>query len=374
MQARFVNFCGRFLFGENAVEKAADFCKQLGIKERKAVMINDTNTWRIAGEKLSQCLKKSGFKQVETTIVEKGPVRAEVEKAREKIRLLKPCIVFGIGGGVNIDIGKASAFLESCRWITVPTIFSTEGMTGVNAIFRGEKIGVDGKSHEGDYDITVGPPFACIVDTNIVREAPWRYQAAGFADYIAKITAIEDRKLAYSRGKTEAPSEYAITLATTQTRYLLENASRIRRRDNEAFNAFLQAMMNDGFLRQMGGDSRILAGSEHFVAQGLMEEQIQAGVEGLHGEQVAIGTILIAYLQGLEWRTVKRGLEEIGAPVTAAEIGLTDQAVIRTLTKSRKINEFRLLERPDFYTILMERSISSDTAKEIATRTGVIKP
>jgi len=373
LDARSIAFCGRFFFGENALNRAVDFCREIQVKERNAVLINDENTWRIAGERFSQSLSKSGFERIETTIVGKGAVRSEVEKAREKIRSLRPCVVFGIGGGVNIDIAKASAFLEKTPWITVPTIFAADAMAGIKATFRAERIGVDGKPHEGDYDLTVGPPLACIVDTNIIKQAPWRFQAAGFADYISKICAVEDWTLAYSRQKTAVFSEYAIMLAKAQTQYLMENAARIKRKEESAFAAFLQAMINDGFLTQMGGDSRILFGSEHIVAQGLMEEQIQAGVNGLHGEQVAIGTILMAYLQGQDWRSVKNALQEVGAPVTAEQIGLADQAVVRVLTRAREINEAWLRDRPDFYTILMEKPMTRETAKEIALETGVTR-
>jgi glycerol-1-phosphate dehydrogenase [NAD(P)+] len=373
LDARSIAFCGRFLFGSNVLARVGDFCREIGVDERNAVLVNDLNTWKIAGERFSKSLREAGFERVGTTTVEEGAMRKEVDRTREKIRSLKPCIVFGIGGGVNMDIAKASAFLERSRWITVPTIFSTDAMTGINATFRGEGIGVDGKAHEGDYDFTVGPPFACIVDTDIVSEAPWRFQAAGFADYIAKLCAIEDWKLAYSRSKDEDYSEYSILLAKAQAEYLIENAGRIRRMEEPAFSAFLQAMMNDGFLTQMGGSSRILFGSEHVVAQGLMNEQLRAGVKGLHGEQVALGTILMAYLQGLDWIRVRKALEEVDAPVTAEQIGLGDEAVIRALTRARAINEAWLRDRPDFYTILIEKTLTEESAREVALNAEVIK-
>jgi len=373
LDARSIAFCGRFLFGENALKDVVHLCREIQVRERNAVLINDENTWRIAGERFSESLSKSGFERVETSTVEKGAVRSEVDRAREKIRSLKPCVVFGIGGGVNIDIAKASAFLENAPWITFPTIFATDAMAGIKATFRPERLGVDGKAHEGDYDLTVGPPLACIVDTTIIKEAPWRSQAAGFADYISKISAVEDWKLAYSREKTKVFSEYAIMLAMAQTRYLMENAARIKRKEEQAFTAFLQAMINDGFLSQIGGDSRILFGSEHIVAQGLMEEQLQAGVKGLHGEQVAIGTILMTYLQGQNWASVRKALQEVGAPVTVEQIGLADQAAIRALTRARKINETWLRDRPDLYTILMEKTLTEANAKEIAVETGIIQ-
>lgn len=374
MESRFIAFCGRLLFGQEVLNKLADFLAQMGVEETNAVLVNDENTWKVAGERLSKCLLGLGFERVETTFVEKGAVRSEVDKARQKIQSLKPCTVFGIGGGVNMDIAKASAFLEKSGWITVPTVFSTDVMTGVNATFRAEPIGVDGKAHEGDYDLIVGPPLACIVDTDVVRNAPWRYQAAGFADYVAKLCAIEDWNLAHSRGKDEDYSEYAITLASAQVEYLIENAPRIRKMEEPAFNAFLVAMMNDGFLTQIGGSSRILFGSEHMVAQGLMDEQLLADVKGLHGEQVAIGTILMAYLQGLDWLMVKKALEEVGAPTRAEQIGLSNQSIIRTLVRARTINEAWIRDRPDIYTILMEKSLNQESAKEIALKTGVVQP
>ena len=348
------------------------FCREIGLQEKNAVLVADATTWKVAGERISESLTGSGFR-VDATIVEKGAVRSEVDRARQKIRLLRPCVVFGIGGGVNMDIAKASAFLEKVRWITVPTSFSTDAMTGINATFREEKRGVDDKAHAGDYDIRVGPPLACIVDTDIIRDAPWRFQAAGFADYMAKVCATDDWNLAYTQGKDQVYNEYAIMLARAQVEYLMKNAVRIRKKDERAFDAFLQAVMNDGFLTEMAGSSRILFGSEHVVAQGLMEEQVRVNIRGLHGEQVGLGTILMAYLQGQDWVAVKKTLEEIGAPLTAEQIGLDDEAVIRALTRARAINESWLRDRPDIHTILMEKPLTREFAKQILKETGVIK-
>jgi len=371
LKARFINFCGRFLFGSGALEKVGDICEEMGLKGN-VVLINDEVTWRIAGEKISELLKNHGFKRVETTMVEKGAVRSEIDKAREKIRSLKPSVVFGIGGGVNMDIAKASAFLEKTSSITVPTIFSTDAMTSLEATFRGEKRGVDDKPHEGDYDISVPPVLACIVDTGIIKKAPWKFQAAGFADYIAKICAIHDWNLAYSRGKDPVYNEYAIMLAKAQVEYLIKNATRIRKMEEEPFNAFLQTLMNDGFLMEMAGNSRILFGSEHIVAQGLMEEHVPGTPESLHGQQVSLGNILMAYLQGEDWMAIKKALEEIGAPVTAEQIGLSDEAVIRCLTRAKAINESWFSDFPHFYTILMEKPLTKKIAEEIARETEVI--
>jgi len=96
-------------------------------------------------------------------------------------------------------------------------------------------------------------------------------------------------------------------------------------------------------------------------------------IGGLHGEQVGLGTILMAYLQGQDWRAVKKALDEVGAPTTAEQIGLDDEAVIRALTRARAINESWLRDRPDIYTIVMEKPLTRESAKEIAGETGVIR-
>jgi len=371
MQTRSLDFCGRFLFGDNVVDQVGDMCQKLGIAKGSAVIVCDSVTWEIAGKRISESLSANGFATIEKSMVEKGAIREEVDKARDVIKSSKSAVVFGVGGGVNIDVAKASAFLEGARWITVPTIFAADAMTGINATFRGEEKGVDGRSHQGDYDFHVGPPLACVVDTEIIRSAPWRFQAAGFADYIAKACAIEDWKLAYSQKMTDRYSEYGVALAKAQVDYLIQNASRIRKMERSPFEAFLKALMNDGFLTQMSGDSRILFGSEHVVGQALMEEP--SGTKSLHGEQVAIGTIIMSRLQGIDWKTLKKSLEEIGAPTTSLAIGLDPDAVVRAVMRSPVINKSWMHDRPDFYTILMHNELSEQGVRRIAKETGVIE-
>ncbi len=366
------SFCGRLLFGSGVLDKTGELCEELGLKGN-AVLVNDEITWKLAGEKISEALRKHGFRQTRTVNVKRGAVRSEVDKVRTAIRQLNASVVFGIGGGVNIDIAKASSFKENAKCITVPTIFATDAMTTNIATFRPEERGVDEQRHEGDYHIRVLPVLACVVDVDIIRDAPWRYQAAGFADYVSKISAISDWRLAFSRGKDPVYSEYAITLAMSQVEYLVENAARVRRKEDQAFGAFLQMLVNDGFLMEVAGNRRIVAGSEHLIAQGLAEEYPTGTSGALHGEEVGLGTILMTYLQGGDWRAVKKALEEVGAPTTGAQLGLNNEGVIRALVKGRKLNETRMQWFPQFYTILMEKDLSREVAGEIAKETGVIK-
>jgi glycerol-1-phosphate dehydrogenase [NAD(P)+] len=86
----------------------------------------------------------------------------------------------------------------------------------------------------------------------------------------------------------------------------------------------------------------------------------------LHGHQVGIGSVITAYLQGGdrgEWHDVREALESIGAPTTAAEIGIDDETIIEALTTAHQIR--------DRYTILGD-GISEAAAREATQVTGVI--
>jgi hypothetical protein len=54
-------------------------------------------------------------------------------------------------------------------------------------------------------------------------------------------------------------------------------------------------------------------------------------------------------------------------------MGLDDEAVIRALTRARAINESWMRDRPDMYTIVMEKPLTRELAKMIARGTGVIE-
>lgn len=87
--------------------------------------------------------------------------------------------------------------------------------------------------------------------------------------------------------------------------------------------------------------------------------------KGLHGEKCGIGTILVAKLQGLDWRAIRSALKDVKAPTTAEEIAVSDDQVVEALVRASEI-------RPDRYTILSRVGLTSRTARALAEDTGVI--
>ena len=84
----------------------------------------------------------------------------------------------------------------------------------------------------------------------------------------------------------------------------------------------------------------------------------------MHGEQVGIGTIITMNLHGGDWKRVRAGLQAIGAPTTAKELGIPKGKIIEALTTCHDL-------RPDRYTILGESGLTKNAAQKVCKEPGV---
>ena len=85
----------------------------------------------------------------------------------------------------------------------------------------------------------------------------------------------------------------------------------------------------------------------------------------LHGEQCALGTIMMAYLHDLDWEAIRSIMAKLGLPVKAKDLGIKDEDVIEALQMANTI-------RPQRFTILGKDGLTSEAAVKVAERTGVI--
>jgi glycerol-1-phosphate dehydrogenase [NAD(P)+] len=141
-----------------------------------------------------------------------------------------------------------------------------------------------------------------------------------------------------------------------------ENADLIVYRQEEGLRVLLEALISCGVAMSIAGSSRPCSGSEHLFSHAL---DVINHNHAMHGEQCGVGTILCAYLYRSNWRRIKNTLRQLGAPTTAAELGVEDQDVVKALETAAKI-------RPDRYTILQKLNLSKEACEKTAKATGVI--
>ncbi|ABP51378.1 MULTISPECIES: sn-glycerol-1-phosphate dehydrogenase [Pyrobaculum] len=258
-------------------------------------------------------------------------------------------LVLGVGGGRPIDVAKVYSYLHRAPLIVIPTSASHDGIASPYVSYAlSQKMASHGK--------IVASPIAIIADTTVILNAPSRLLKAGIGDLLGKIVAVRDWQLAH-RLKGEEYSEYAAHLALTSYRIVVSNAFRIKNfTKEEDVRVLVKALIGCGVAMGIAGSSRPCSGSEHLFAHAVELLLGEKNNEAIHGELVALGTVVMAYLHGMNWRRIKRVAKEVGLPTTLKQIGIDADVAIEALTTAHTL-------RPDRYTIL-----GSGLGKEAARR------
>ena len=333
--------------GEGVIEETGSICKDLMFKD-KVLVVSGPNTLKIAGEKAIESLQNENF-DVETFIIDNASKSAvlEVQDASKDVS-----VVLGIGGGRVIDVAKLAATRNGIQFISAPTAASHDGIASPRASIKNEK---------GSVSLEAQSPIGVIADTEIISQAPFRLLAAGCGDIVSNYTAILDWKLAY-RLLNENYSDSASALSFMTAKMTLESADAIKEGHVESAALVVKALISSGMAISIAGTSRPASGSEHKFSHAL---DIIAPKPALHGEQCGIGTIMMMYLHGGDWKYIRDTLKTIKAPTTARELNLDPEYIIEALTMAHTIRKER-------YTILGDRGLTKEAAEELATATGVI--
>jgi glycerol-1-phosphate dehydrogenase [NAD(P)+] len=337
------------IVGNGTIEQVADICRRLGFA-KSALVIAGAKTFDIAGKTVKELLEDKKM-EVETFLVETATIK-DVKAVEERIKLLKPQIVFGVGGGTKIDVAKCSSARQEIPFISVPTTASHDGIASPLSSIKG---------FDAPYSVMAQAPLAIIADTNIIMQAPWRFTISGCGDVIAKLTAVEDWKLVHEE-KNEYYGAYAASLALMSARLVIENAELICEKSEEGLRVLIEALISCGVSMSIAGSSRPCSGSEHMFSHAL---EIVRPNCSMHGEQCGVGTIMMAYLHKAEWKRVKATLEKLGAPTNARELGVEEEQVAKALAMAATI-------RPERYTILNKLNLDSKAYENLARTTEVI--
>jgi glycerol-1-phosphate dehydrogenase [NAD(P)+] len=337
------------LVGNGTIERVAEISRRLGFAE-SALVIAGVKTYEIAGKTVEQLLQEERVK-VDTFLVETATAK-DVEAVEKRIEALNPQIVFGVGGGTKIDVAKCSSARRDVPFISVPTTASHDGIASPLSSVKG---------FLKPYSVMAQAPLAIIADTNIIKKAPWRFAISGCGDVISKMTAVKDWELAHEE-KNEYYGEYAASLALMSATLVMKNAETIEPESEEGFRVLLEALISCGVAMSIAGSSRPCSGSEHMFSHAL---DVIRPNHSMHGEQCGVGAIMMAYLHGLDWRSIRDTLKKLGAPTSATELGAEKKDVTKALEMAVSI-------RPERYTILNKLNPNRQMCEKIAETTEVI--
>ncbi len=338
----------RVVAGAGAIDDIGEVCKDLRLDGR-ALIITGPQTRSVAGDVIVSRLAEHGFEAEIVITKESRPV--EVDRVRAAAEDIGAVFLVGAGGGRSIDVAKLAAFHLDIPYLSVPTAASHDGIASAMA-----SLNIDGETKS----IPTRAPLAIVADTRIISRAPPRLMSAGCGDIISNYTAILDWKLA-KRLRCEEYSEYAAALSSMTAKMLVDMAPSIKPGHEPSAKIVVQALISSGVAMSIAGSSRPASGSEHMFAHAL--NSISPGC-GLHGELCGIGTIIMMYLHGGDWRMIRESLRALGAPTSAKELGIPDDTIIEALTIAHTI-------RPERYTILGS-GLTEAAARAAAETTKVI--
>ncbi|WP_455391756.1 NAD(P)-dependent glycerol-1-phosphate dehydrogenase [[Eubacterium] cellulosolvens] len=338
----------RVAIGHGQLESVGEICKSLHLRGL-AIIVVDENTKRIAGNRTKKILARSNYEA--TIVVITDADMKNLEKVKEVITEQKGKFVLGVGGGRPIDIAKLASFETEKPFLSIPTVASHDGIVSSQA-----SIMVDNTKQS----INTHTPFAVIADTKIISESPYKLLASGAGDIISNFSAVKDWTLA-KKLRNEYFSSSAAMLSEISAKMILEDAETISNGDEESAWLVAKALVSSGVAMSIAGSSRPASGSEHMFSHALDR---LAPKPALHGEQCALGTIMMMYLHGGNWEEIRESLAKIRVPITAKALKIDDDLVIEALTIAHTI-------KPDRYTIL-SGGLTYDAAEDLAVQTGVI--
>lgn len=334
------------LVGKDAVLELNSLLEDLKLQGR-ALILADETTYKIAGKKCEEVLKRR-----HGTVVELIDDASEIEVERITASCEDIDFIVGIGGGKVIDVAKLASKKRSIEFLSIPTAASHDGMASSRASIKGR---------DGSVSIEAHAPLGVLADTKIIKNSPLRLYASGCGDILSKFTATLDWELA-NKVKGEGISEYSIALSRMTAKIIMDSSSVVAKRTEEGVRKVVKALISSGVAMSIAGTSRPGSGSEHKFSHTL---DILSPNSGLHGEQCGIGSIMMMHMHGGDWETIRDVLKEIGAPTTAAELGFDAETIVDALIKAREI-------RPQRYTILEHIPLDKRSAQSLAEETRVI--
>ena len=305
--------------GSGVITEIGDVCDNL-LSGKKITLVTGNTTKKIAGNQVIEILEDKDYEILVVIIA------TATDDAVEKVSNLSKNsdAILAVGGGKVNDVAKVAATNNKIPLISIPTTAAHDGLVSPRASIKNER---DNVSKEVD------APFALVADTQIISSAPYKFTAAGFADIISNITAVEDWKLAYKL-INEPFSDSAAALSLMTADLLIEQANNIQPRHPESAGIVVKGLISSGMAISIARSSRPASGSEHKFSHAL---DIIAPKPALHGEQCGVGTIMMMYLQGGDWKKIRSVLQQVNAPITAKELGIDEKYIIEALTKAHTL-------------------------------------
>jgi glycerol-1-phosphate dehydrogenase [NAD(P)+] len=272
-----------------AVDDIVELAGEIG-RNLSLAIVEDRVTRTVAGDLVGELLAKDGHRVIRCVVPDGAGRRPHAdEQSLEFVEsaLEGADLAVAVGAGTINDLTKLASFNRGIPYIALATAPSMNGYTSaIAAIMRdGVKRTVD--CHQ---------PIAVVADLEILAQAPPELIAAGLGDLESKPTSTADYRLSGRvRGTYYCPAPEGVVFEAE--RHAAESAAGLAAGDPESIAALTEALILSGISMKLAGSSSPASGGEHLISHHWdMTADEQGRVEGWHGSQVGVCTIVTATL------------------------------------------------------------------------------
>ncbi|MBP1155888.1 MULTISPECIES: iron-containing alcohol dehydrogenase family protein [unclassified Paenibacillus] len=296
------------------LRKAGEWIGKYG---RSVFIVSGEKSWNSCGSRLAFSLDESGIRY------EMHRYRGECSyEEMERLKALVDSgvdLICGVGGGKVMDTSKALADALGKPFVAIPTLAATcAAVANLSIMYTEDGVYLN-------FPVYVRGTLLCLVDTEIIAQAPARYLAAGIADTLAKwieapMSATGRKHNLPTIGGLQAAKLCYDTLIQHSAQALEDARQGI---PSEALQQVIDAnILFSGLVGGLGEDNCRTAAA-HAIHNGLTA--IQDTHEAYHGEKVAYGILVQLVLEHRSKHEMDEMLafyKEVGLPHRLDQIGI----------------------------------------------------
>ena len=260
---------------------------------RTAWMLADDNTFAAAGRTVLRTLRHAGI-AVEYTILKPhagyiGADETYLAQARHGV-WDRAELVIGVGSGTINDLARMLAQERNTQYIVVATAPSMNGYGSPISAFLEKGIKLT---------IPSAPTDAIIADLDVLTAAPLEMAQAGFGDLLAKNTSNTDWFLA-GLIRNDPYCTVPVDIVRRASARTAQVAGDIRTRAPHAIKVLTEGLIAGAFAMDAAGVTSPASGGEHLISHYMeMVAHVRNVQPPMHGQQVALGTIIASTLYEL---------------------------------------------------------------------------
>lgn len=269
--------------------RVVEWARRVG--RRLAVcLVDDKITHELAGRQVGRLLEQDAYRLRHCLLPEGAGGRPHADDHTLELvaAALDGCsLAVAVGSGTVNDLTKLASFRAGIPYLVVATAPSMNGYTSAIAAITVAGLKSTIPCHQ---------PLAVLADLDLLTRAPAALVAAGLGDLESKPTATSDFRLAgWLRDEYYCPEPERVVLAAEAR--VAEAAADIGAGDPQALALLSEALLLSGISMKLAGTSAPASGAEHLISHFWdMTAAGQGRVEGWHGAQVGVATIVAATL------------------------------------------------------------------------------